>query len=260
PGTPGNLAPFDWNDLEVRFDRALEGANEHEAELAADFEALMKYFNIWASAASAHDNQRAAKRLQTRSYFVKLKETDLDSKRQNYEQVADLSSFHETHFGDTALAAFARDFLTPRTTPHEVILGSDGDKYDQVDEEDDDDGLGYYPDGVKRTLTDEQIAIFRHSELQALQKAQEQEQGQAQRRRNSSSPIPMDLDVESAEDGELQEDECVQRVVPTKKKKKNKKKKRGSGNSNKKQWEPDPERRKRTWDVVETGLDALAYD
>lgn len=30
-----------------------------------------------------------------------------------------------------------------------------------------DDGLGYYDDGVKRTLTDEQIAIFRHSELEA---------------------------------------------------------------------------------------------
>jgi hypothetical protein len=26
--------------------------------------------------------------------------------------------------------------------------------------------LGYYPDGVKRTLTDDQIAMFRHSEIQ----------------------------------------------------------------------------------------------
>ncbi|KAK5146580.1 hypothetical protein LTR04_001013, partial [Oleoguttula sp. CCFEE 6159] len=34
----------------------------------------------------------------------------------------------------------------------------------------DDDDLGYYPDGVKRTLTDEQIAIFRHSEIQAILK------------------------------------------------------------------------------------------
>lgn len=32
----------------------------------------------------------------------------------------------------------------------------------------DDDGLGYYPDGVKRTLTDDQIAMFRHSEIQVL--------------------------------------------------------------------------------------------
>ena len=27
------------------------------------------------------------------------------------------------------------------------------------------DGLGYYPDGAKRTLTDEHIAMFRHSEI-----------------------------------------------------------------------------------------------
>lgn len=33
---------------------------------------------------------------------------------------------------------------------------------------DHDDCLGYYEDGVKRTLTDEQIAMFRHSEIQAL--------------------------------------------------------------------------------------------
>lgn len=31
-----------------------------------------------------------------------------------------------------------------------------------------DDGLGHYPDGVKRTLTDEQIAMFRHSEIYAI--------------------------------------------------------------------------------------------
>jgi hypothetical protein len=34
--------------------------------------------------------------------------------------------------------------------------------------EEDDDGLGYYPDGIKRNLTDEQISIFRHSEIQSL--------------------------------------------------------------------------------------------
>jgi hypothetical protein len=32
----------------------------------------------------------------------------------------------------------------------------------------DDDGLGYYEDGVKRTLTDEQIEMFRHSEMEQL--------------------------------------------------------------------------------------------
>lgn len=34
--------------------------------------------------------------------------------------------------------------------------------------DDGDDGLGYYSDGVKRTLTDDEIAIFRHSEIQRI--------------------------------------------------------------------------------------------
>jgi hypothetical protein len=34
--------------------------------------------------------------------------------------------------------------------------------------EDDEDDLGWYHDGVKRTLTDEQVAMFRHSEIQRL--------------------------------------------------------------------------------------------
>ncbi|OAX79270.1 hypothetical protein ACJ72_06412 [Emergomyces africanus] len=39
------------------------------------------------------------------------------------------------------------------------------------DEHLNEDGLGYYPDGTKRTLTDQQIEIFRHSEIQKLQRA-----------------------------------------------------------------------------------------
>lgn len=31
-----------------------------------------------------------------------------------------------------------------------------------------DDGLGYYEDGAERTLTDEQIAMFRHTEIQTI--------------------------------------------------------------------------------------------
>jgi hypothetical protein len=38
---------------------------------------------------------------------------------------------------------------------------------------DDIDDLGYYADGNKRTLTDEQIAIFRHTEIQELLKIHE---------------------------------------------------------------------------------------
>lgn len=36
------------------------------------------------------------------------------------------------------------------------------------EDEEEDDGLGFYPDGNKRTLTDEQISMFRHSEIYSI--------------------------------------------------------------------------------------------
>lgn len=88
PTTPGgSLSPFDWDGLETRFEKALADANQYEEELMAEFQSLVKvhrvkplappcplpprfnttdmsaqYFNIWASTASAHDNERASKR------------------------------------------------------------------------------------------------------------------------------------------------------------------------------------------------------
>lgn len=59
----------------------------------------------------------------------------------------DLRSFHDLHFGNGA-------------GPVEFFPSHDN--Y----EDEDDDGLGFYPDGTKRTLTDDQIAMFRHSEVQ----------------------------------------------------------------------------------------------
>jgi hypothetical protein len=60
----------------------------------------------------------------------------------------DLVEFHASHFSGSAL-------------PNEALV-------EFWDQEQEDDGLGYYEDGTKRTLTDEQIAIFRHSEIQDL--------------------------------------------------------------------------------------------
>ncbi|KAG8625019.1 hypothetical protein KVT40_006770 [Elsinoe batatas] len=57
----------------------------------------------------------------------------------------DLRAFHPKHFPS---ASAPIQFFTSTS---------------YINEEDD--GLGYYPDGTKRYLTDEQIAIFRHSEL-----------------------------------------------------------------------------------------------
>lgn len=59
-----------------------------------------------------------------------------------------LREFHRKHFPGTK-------------TPDGPLLA----KNEAVEEEVD---LGFYPDGTKRTLTDEQIAMFRHSEVQKM--------------------------------------------------------------------------------------------
>jgi len=67
----------------------------------------------------------------------------------------DLRAFHSKHLAGCPLpTTFLLDYV-------EVAEGN-AEYYD------DDDGLGWYDDGVKRTLTDEQIAMFRHSEIQTL--------------------------------------------------------------------------------------------
>ncbi|KAJ5641824.1 hypothetical protein N7490_005824 [Penicillium lividum] len=73
----------------------------------------------------------------------------------------DLQAFQAQHFP-------GQETLIEPTT--EAEYGDDSD----------DEDLGYYPDGVKRTLTDEQIRIFRHSEIHALLRARQLEQDNAE--------------------------------------------------------------------------------
>ncbi|KAL8922182.1 MAG: hypothetical protein Q9172_003684 [Xanthocarpia lactea] len=70
---------------------------------------------------------------------------------------ADLERFQKIHFtpGDSSTI-----FEVHTHNPHANTAHGE-----EVAEEND---LGYYPDGVKRTLTDEQIAMFRHSEIYSL--------------------------------------------------------------------------------------------
>lgn len=42
PGTVRTIPSFDWDDVEVRFEKALADVNEHEQGLVAEFEALVK--------------------------------------------------------------------------------------------------------------------------------------------------------------------------------------------------------------------------
>ncbi|KAK4968163.1 hypothetical protein LTR66_011841, partial [Elasticomyces elasticus] len=89
----------------------------------------------------------------------------------------DLRAFHATHFSGAPPppAFFADPAYLASVTAEE------------------DDNLGCYPDGVKRTITDEQIAIFRHSEIQTLLKERRREQ--ERRENNSDDEIEADGSV-----------------------------------------------------------------
>ncbi|KAK0729309.1 hypothetical protein B0T21DRAFT_292440 [Apiosordaria backusii] len=87
PSTPGHLAPFDWEDFEARYQEALANANAEEQELLAEFENLIKFFNVWASSASVHDTERGVKRLQTRERYVKIAEQSLSQKKKHLTEV-----------------------------------------------------------------------------------------------------------------------------------------------------------------------------
>ncbi|KAF3001931.1 hypothetical protein E8E13_006823 [Curvularia kusanoi] len=87
--------------------------------------------------------------------------------------VDDLRDFHAKHF--------------PHAPAPEHVLH--GVKQEPAEEYYEDSSLGYYEDGTPRTLTDEQIAMFRHSEIQAIIRKRRQ------RRDNGNT----------SEDGELEE-------------------------------------------------------
>ncbi|KAK4454765.1 hypothetical protein QBC34DRAFT_421122 [Podospora aff. communis PSN243] len=155
---------------------------------------------------------------------------------------AEMTSFHDEHFLRPSTEHFTAHFLRPdRTDLQRNLLAAEDEDYNEEEEEDD--GLGYYHDGVKRTLTDEQIAIFRHSELEALRRSRESTEIR-------KAALPQNGDVE---EGELSEGELSSSTPSTAVKKK--KRRRGKKKSD----EEPIDLRKRTWDVVGAGLATLDY-
>lgn len=86
---------------------------------------------------------------------------------------AEFVLFHQRHFPNAPLPAELQRAIAEENRPE-----------DEVEDEGEDDGLGYYPDGTKRSLTDEQIAIFRHSEIQELIKQRDRLQDSANLRQS----------------------------------------------------------------------------
>ncbi len=156
-----------------------------------------------------------------------------------------------------------------------------------------DDDLGYYEDGTKRTLTDEQIAIFRHSEIQTLLRAR-RHAAEAKQDKDDCEEQDTFLDggredslvrenirdygqrEEDLEDGQLGEVAASSVTdLPfspqvTKTKRSKKKGKKAQKAIQKDTYAPSqksffkqnikPDLRKRTWDKVDTGLESLDYD
>lgn len=136
------------------------------------------------------------------------------------------------------------------------------------------DDMGYYEDGGKRTLTDEQIAIFRHSEIEAH--LRERRYAQEAKDTQDSPATPSAVSVPDVEEGELEDDTAnpeteVQRTSSTRGSNKNLKKKAGkmTTKQRKAQYAKEkgffkqkikPDLRKRTWDNVDDGMDSLMYD
>ncbi|PQE20152.1 cut8 proteasome-binding domain-containing protein [Rutstroemia sp. NJR-2017a BBW] len=169
----------------------------------------------------------------------------------------DLLNFYTAHFSHDPSAHFAANFLGPV-------------EHEDVDPVEEDDGLGYYSDGVKRTLTDEQIAIFRHSEIQALlrkrKRAEESNNIDTDADHNTfkSEEVVTEADDEDAAD-EFSYAEPIGPVRPSSKKKSNKnnRKVRKAQEAREKGWfkqNVKPDLRKRTWDKVEQSVGTLAYD
>lgn len=178
---------------------------------------------------------------------------------------ADMLAFHNAHFLQPSTSHFTLHFLQP-VDPSQPLKppssfstppATEAHPLEAEEEENYDDGLGYYPDGVKRTLTDEQIAIFRHSELERLRKERE-----SRKIRKQTVPDMEEGELSEEEEGELSDSTPPAAAVtaPVAKKKKWKRKKRKNDNRNGDNDDEPIDLRKRTWDKVEAGLATLDYD
>ena len=91
-------------------------------------------------------------------------------------EIQRLRDFHASHF--------------PNQRTPDVRSGEAGTQEDHSTEHEEPEELGYYEDGVRRTLTDEQVRMFRHSEIQRLllirrqQREKEQQAAEQERRRH----------------------------------------------------------------------------
>lgn len=78
-------------------------------------------------------------------------------------ETAQLRQFHALHFPQQSIPN-----ISPASNPQQYLADEVPSRSQLSLPTKEVDDLGYYEDGVKRTLTDEQVKMFRHSEIQRL--------------------------------------------------------------------------------------------
>ncbi|KAL5345745.1 hypothetical protein ACLOAV_009499 [Pseudogymnoascus australis] len=159
----------------------------------------------------------------------------------------ELADFYTKHFSGHSKDHFATTFLAEGLA------------------EEEDDNLGYYEDGVKRTLTDEQITMFRHTEIETL--LREKRRSDEAKADKEDRALDMERDIIEGPGSQGTPLSGTQTsnvpVIPseagqspqTKSSTEDKKKKKSHFKRNIK-----PDLRKRTWDRVDHGLETLDYE
>ncbi|KAG9188670.1 hypothetical protein G6011_07375 [Alternaria panax] len=82
-----SIDDFDWDDLHLRYHKAMEGCQNEESELMQEWESLMAYFRVWANSGHDHETDRTYLRLRTRMTYVQNSEQELEKKRNHYISV-----------------------------------------------------------------------------------------------------------------------------------------------------------------------------
>lgn len=103
----------------------------------------------------------------------------------------DLIEFHKSHYDSIPLGLERLDVAEERSDLTE----------EPVRQEESDDGLGYYADGVKRTLTDKQIAFFRARELRKLAKQSQNRKDEVPKSTSLKRPLPNDSQTSTIGNG-----------------------------------------------------------
>ncbi|KAG9679560.1 hypothetical protein KCU95_g15956, partial [Aureobasidium melanogenum] len=111
----------------------------------------------------------------------------------------DLRLFHDKHFSGLS--------SEPSNRHHDAHV--------DLEQDFDDDGLGYYSDGVKRTLTDDQIAMFRHSEIQTLLRERRRKREISESESSQNVPSKLTQPVGDMSTPDTAEDSVSQRSAST---------------------------------------------